>query len=170
MKVIADVLYYIAGLFKESHSPRCITGIVVSYDQVIIPAWVKFQLSVLDKVGRKLNYMYHLGRLSVLELGSGNRRYRLLKKICRAIEGVHILVQDPPHMSALASDYPLYTQPFGFGVYLGIQPFRHFHRCEEAEVAAFRCVRAPGVVEVELVEEHKVSHGCVSSGIGEEVA
>ena len=73
-------------------------------------------------------------------------------------------------MSAFSADYPLYTQSFRLCVYLGIQPFRHLVRGEEAEIAAFRGICAPGIIEAEFVEEHHIPHAGEGAGVSEEIA
>ena len=44
------------------------------------------------------------------------------------------------------------AQPLRLGVYFGIQPFDHFVRGEEAEVAAFTGESAEGVIQSDFME------------------
>src|SRR4030065_137513 len=58
----------------------------------------------------------------------------------------------PPQVAALAPHDPLDAEPLGLGVDLGVEPFDHLVRGEQAEVPALGGVGAPRVVEADLVE------------------
>ena len=104
---------------------------------MVVPGLVQIELLVPDQVGHELHEMDHLRGLGVLEDGPRDGRLRNFQEVGRPIQRIHVLIDDPPHVPALAADDPFDTQPFGFGVHFGIQPFHGFVGGEEAEVAAF---------------------------------
>jgi hypothetical protein len=117
---------------------------------VVVAAGVQLQLAVLDQVGRKLRDVHHLGGFGVLEFGAGDGDDRFFKKIGRPVHGVHVLVDHPPHVAALAAQDPFDPQALGLHVHFGIEPFHGLVGGEKAEVAAFRCIGAPGDIETRI--------------------
>ena len=97
-------------------------------------------------------------------------RNRLFQKIGGTVHGIHILMDDPPHVAALATENPLDAKAFCFGINLGVESLDHLVGGEEAEVSPFGGIRAESVVQADFVEEHQVSHAGVCSRVGKVVA
>ena len=114
--------------------------------------------------------MNHLCGFGIFEAGARDRRDRLLQEISRAVHRVHVLVNDPPHVAALAAENPLDAKAFRFGIDLGVEALDHFVGCEEAEVSAFGGIGAERVIQADFMEEHQVSHAGVCSRIGKIIA
>ena len=169
-EVVADVPENVARLLEEAHDAGRIAGVVERHPVVVVAAGVQLQFAVVDQVGDELHDVDHLGGPGVLEDRAGDRRDRHFQEIGRAVHGVHVLVQHPPHVAALAAEDPLDPQPLGLGVDLGVQPFDHFVRGEQAEVAALGGIGAEGVVQAQLVEQEHVAHAGVDARVGDEIA
>jgi len=168
-EIVADILEDIAGLFQEAHAASGVAGVMISHPQMVVAARIQLELAMLDKVGGELDNVRHLGAAGIVEAGPGNGGNRHLEKVGRTVHGVHVLVDNPPHVAAFAAQDPFDAKALGFGVHLGIQPLHGFVGGEEAEVAAFRGVRAPGVIQPDFVEEHQITHEGVGAGVGKDV-
>ena len=108
--------------FKEPHPSRGITGVMEGCLPVIISAWIQIQPIVLDEVGCKLADVNHFCRPCILEGRICNWRHRHFQEIRRAVEGIHILMEDFSYVSAFPSDDPFHPEPFCLAVDLGVQP------------------------------------------------
>ena len=115
-----------------------------------VAALVELELVVLDQIGGKLADVDHLGRGSVVEHGSGDRRFRNLEEVGRSVHGVHILMQHPPHMAALAAEDELDAEALGLGVHLGVELLHRLVVGEQAEVTALGGIGRPGVVQADM--------------------
>ena len=92
------------------------------------------------------------------------------EKIRGAVHGVHVLVDDAPHVAAFAADDVFDAQALCFGVHFGVEALHGFMGGEHAEVPALGGVGAPGVIQPDGVEKHQVAHEGVGAGIGEDVS
>jgi hypothetical protein len=125
---------------------------------VVVAARIQFQLAVVDQIGRKLGHVDHFGGSGVLKNGSRDRVHRCFQKVGRAVHGIHVLVDDAPHVAALAAQDPFDAQAFGFQIHLGVEPLHGFVGGKGAEVAAFGSIGAPGDVQAVLFLEVMKQH------------
>ena len=84
--------------------PSRIAGIVVCDLEIIVPAGIQLQFVMFNEIGGELHQMDHLGGLGVLKDGTGDGRFGNFQEIRRSVPGIHILIQNPPHMPAFAAD------------------------------------------------------------------
>ena len=169
-EVIADILEDVPGFFEEAHAACRVAGVVKGHAMMVVTAGIELQLTMVDEIRSELDNVCHLRAAGIVEPGSGDGRNRHLEEVGGTVHGVHILVDDPPHVAAFAAQDPFDAQPLGFGVHLGIQPLHGLVGGEKPEVPALRGVGAPGVVQPDFVEEHQVAHEGVGAGIGKNVA
>ncbi len=80
--------------------------------QVVVAARVELQLAVLDQVGGELADVHHLRGPGILEPRAGDRARPAPQEVGRAVHGVHVLVEHPPHVAALAAEDPLHPSRF----------------------------------------------------------
>ena len=88
---------------------------------VVVTTGIQIQFSMLDEVGHELDDVNHPRRACVLEQRPRDGRTRLIEEIRGTIHGVHILMENPPHVAALSAKNPLHTQAFGLSVNLGVE-------------------------------------------------
>ena len=86
-------------------------------------------LPAMNQIGRELADVHHLGGSRIFKNRSGDRRDRSLEKIGGSVHGVHVLVDDAPHVAAFASQDPLHAQAFGLLVDFRVE--RLVISCEE---------------------------------------
>merc|ERR1711879_927964 len=169
VEVLNNVLDNITRLVHEAHGACRVTGIVECCDDMIISAGIKFQLIVLHEVSCELCDVNHLGLTCVLKHGTGDRALGNFKEVRRTVHGIHVLVDNTPHMTALTAENPFCSEAFSFGIHLGIKFLHHVRRCEQTEVTAFRCIGGQGVVETDVIEQHQVTHEGIDAGISKNV-
>ena len=116
VEVVADILMTSTRLVQGR-----IARVMESGYYFVVHARVEFQFSVLDKVRGEF-HMNHLCRLGVFELSPRYGRNSFSRKFSGAIHGVHVLMNNPPHVAAFASQYPFHTQTFGLRVYFCVEP------------------------------------------------
>jgi hypothetical protein len=83
---------------------------------------------------------------------------------------VHVLMEDPPHMAALAPKDPFDPEALCLRVDLGVEALDHLMGGEQAEVSPLGGVGAEGVVQADLVKEHHVAHAGIRPRVGEVIA
>ena len=88
---------------------------------------VEVEFAVADQIGGELTDVDHLGRARILKAGAGDGGNRLLEKIRRTVQSIHVLVEDPPHVPAPAQD-PFHAQTLRLRVDLRVQTLDHFVR------------------------------------------
>ena len=71
-----------------------------------------------------------------------DRRDRGFQEIGRSVERIHILMEDPPHVTAFPAKDPFYAQSFCLGIDLGVETLGEFHGVEETEISALRGIGA----------------------------
>ena len=72
VKMIANAAQNIARLFKETHGPGRIAGIMEGDFAVIISAWIELKLVVLDEIGREFANVYHFCGTGIFKTGTRN--------------------------------------------------------------------------------------------------
>ena len=169
-EVVADVLEDIARFFEKAHAAGGIAGVVVGHPMMVIAARVQLELAVANKVGGELRNVNHFGGLGIVEPGAGDGRDGFFQEIRRPIHGVHVLVDHTPHVAAFPAKDPFDAEAFGFIVHLGVETLHHFVGRERTEVATFRRISAPGIIQTDFMEQHQITHQSVGAGIGEDVA
>jgi hypothetical protein len=107
----------------------------------------------------------HLRGAGVFKAGAGDWRNGHFQEVGGTVHRVHVLVNDAPHVAALAADDPLDAQPLRLGIDFRVQALDHFMGVEETEIAPLGGVGAHGVIEPDLVEQHQVAHAGVGSRI-----
>ena len=164
-----SIIENVARLVQKPHGPGRVAGIVEGGDHVGISALVEVELAVPDQIRGKLGDVHHLGGGRVFEDRTGHGRSGHFQKIGRAVHGIHVLVDNPPHMTALTTQNPLDPKALRLGIHLAVQFLHHLVGCEEAEVAALGRVGGPGVVQADGFEEEQVAHAGEDTGFREDV-
>jgi len=115
----------------------------------------------------------HLGGFGVFEFGTGNGVDRFFQKIRRAVHGIHILVDHPPHVTALATEDPFNPQALGFHIHLGVEPFHGLMGGKKTKITALGCVGAPSdlqsVFDLQVVEQHHIPHAGIGARVREHI-
>jgi len=85
---------------------------------MIVAGWVQIEFAVFDQIGGKLGDMHHFSGFGIFKFGPGNGIHRLFHKIGGTVHGIHVLVDDTPHVTAFSAQNPFDAQPLGLGIHL----------------------------------------------------
>ena len=147
---------------------------MIGQNEIVVAAGVQIQFTVFDKIRGKFREMNHFGGFGVFEFCAGDGRHWFFQKISRPVHGIHVLVDDPPHVSAFPAKYPFDPKTLGLGIHLGIKALHHFMRGKGAKIAAFGSVGAPGDIKAinffQIMEKKQISHTGICARICEYVS